>query len=76
MLKKRKSIEEKRLLEDYDVTYVFLSPDNVEIHYPENRRNTLNNKSIKLINNKDLRELFRDLKKSRKKEVKGAKYEI
>lgn len=33
MLKKRKSLEDRKILENYDNTYVFLSPDKVDIFY-------------------------------------------
>jgi hypothetical protein len=76
LLKKRKNIEESNLLENYDFTYVFLSPEKADVYYQENRKEILNNRSTKLLNNKELKEIFRDLRKSRKKETKTAKYEL
>lgn len=52
LLKKRKSLEDRKILEKYDNTYVFLSPDRAEVCYHEDRKQILNNKSIKLQKNK------------------------
>lgn len=73
MLKKRKVVEERRIVERYDKTYVFLSPDKVEVLYAEDRKALLKRRPTKLVMIKDL---FRDLKKSRKKEPRTTKYEI
>ena len=67
LLKKRKPLEDRKILGQYDNTYVFLSPEKAELSCQEDRGQILMNRSSKLLNNKELRDLFKDLKKSRKK---------
>lgn len=76
LLKKRKYIEDSKILDKYDFTYVFLSSERAEIYYQENRKELLSNRSTRLSNNRELRDLFKDLKKNRKKESKNMKYEL
>lgn len=42
----------------------------------ENRKQMLANRPAKLYNSKELKEAFRDLRKTRKKDQKSARYEI
>ena len=50
MLKKRKYVEERRLMDLYKNTYIFLSPEKVEIVYTEDRKELLKAKPVKLKN--------------------------
>ena len=58
----------------YKNTYIFLSPEKVDIVYTEDRKELLKARPLKLKN--DLRDLFKDLKKFRKVSPKSTKYEI
>jgi hypothetical protein len=49
------------------MTYVFLSPEKVEVVCQENRKAKLLSRPSKLANSKELKESFRDLRKTRKK---------
>ena len=72
MLKKRKYLEEKNIMEIYKNTYIFLHPDRVDVICTENRKDLFKARSIKLKN--DLSSSFKDLKKNRKNGSKPTKY--
>jgi hypothetical protein len=74
MLRKRKSVEESNIFNDYKNTYIFLSPDNVDIVYTESRKDLLRCRPQKLKN--DLTLLFKDLKKQRVGSQRVARYEV
>ena len=73
LLKKKKYVEDMRLVEKYSNTYVFLSPEKVELVYSESKKSLLKRKPVKL--KTELSPFFRDMKKQRKTE-KNSRYEI
>lgn len=74
MLRKRKDVENSKILQEYKNTYVFLSPDKVDIVYTESKKNLLKHRPQKL--KSDLTQLFKDLKKPRQQSQKPARYEL
>lgn len=74
MLRKRKTVEESDILKNYKNTYIFLSPDKVDIVYTENKKNLLKCRPQKLKN--DLTNIFKDLKKQRTGPQKPPKYDL
>lgn len=75
MLRKRKYIEEHKIMDQYPNTYIFLTPEKVTCFAMEGSKNAHKIKPQKLKN--ELTPLFKDLKKNRKNEGKSsAKYEV
>lgn len=74
LLRKRKNVEESNIFRDYKNTYIFLSPEKVDITYTESKKHLLKCRPEKL--KIALTQLFKDLKKYRGTNQKIAKYEL
>lgn len=64
LLKKKKWVEQNRILEHFKNTYVFLTPIGAYVHYTEPRKELLKAKPEKL--KTSLQQIFKDIEKSRK----------